>query len=114
MNLSRIMYLKGELEAEEIDLEELSEIEAAFAEVPDTELTDLRENATASDMLDVLRERVSIVEKTIYSAVKAGFGENEANDPSWDISYIAEAINEIPIYIGAEGRTIGELLGGEL
>ena len=53
MNLSRIQYLRGELDAEEISLEELSEIEAAFAEVPDSELTDLRENAMASDMLDV-------------------------------------------------------------
>lgn len=52
LTAERIAYLRGELEAERIDLTELAEIEAAFAQVPDSSLRDLRENATASDMLD--------------------------------------------------------------
>ena len=113
MNLSRIHYLRGELDAEEISLEELSEIEAAFAEVPDSELTDLRENAMASDMLDVLEGRVSTVEKTIYNWVKRNFGEPEANNPSWDISALADEINNIPVIFGAEDSTLIKLLGEE-
>lgn len=38
MNIERIKYLRRELEAERIDLVELSEIEAAFAEIPDDRL----------------------------------------------------------------------------
>ena len=113
MIISRLHYLRGELEAEEISLEEVSEIEAAFAEVPDVELTDLRENAMASDMLDVLEGRVSTVEKTIYNWVKRNFGESEANDPSWDISSLADEINNIQVIFGAEDSTLIKLLGEE-
>ena len=113
MNISRLHYLRGELEAEEISIEEISEIEAAFAEVPDVELTDLRENAMASDMLDVLEGRVSTVEKTIYNWVKRNFGESEANDPSWDISALANEINNIQVIFGAEDSTLIKLLGEE-
>lgn len=52
----RLEYLRAELDAERIDLSELSEIEQAFSELPDESLRDLRENATASDMLDELEE----------------------------------------------------------
>lgn len=54
MKLSRINELRIELDNERIDLMELSEIEAAFAELPDESLRDLRENAMAGDMLDEL------------------------------------------------------------
>lgn len=54
MNKQRIAYLRSKLEAERIDLLELSEIEEAFALIPDSELRDERENAMASDMLDEL------------------------------------------------------------
>jgi len=57
MTRQRIAELRAELEAERIDLMELAEIEAAFAEIPDSELADLRENAPASDMLDELEAR---------------------------------------------------------
>lgn len=59
MNLSRIKHLRGVLEKENISLMELSEIEEAFTLMPDDELNDLRENATAGDMLDELESRVS-------------------------------------------------------
>ncbi|HUG50145.1 MAG TPA: hypothetical protein VLZ78_04025 [Terrimesophilobacter sp.] len=54
MLLSRIKFLRGELEAEQISMGELAEIESAFEDVPDSFLSDVRENATASDMLDEL------------------------------------------------------------
>lgn len=54
MNNDRIAELRSELDAERIDLSELAEIEAAFADVPDDVLWDVRENAMAGDMLDVL------------------------------------------------------------
>ena len=57
MELSRIKYLRGKLEDECIDLTELSEIEEAFKLIPDSELRDLRENATTSDMLDELERK---------------------------------------------------------
>jgi hypothetical protein len=59
MTKARIKELRAELEAERIDLVELAEIEAAFAEIPDSELHDLRENAMASDMLDELEEQLA-------------------------------------------------------
>lgn len=54
MDIDRIQYLRGELDAERIGTAELAEIDAAFAEVPDHVLDEPRENAMASDMLDVL------------------------------------------------------------
>ena len=113
MNLSRIQYLRGELEAEEISLDELLEIEAAFATIPDDELPEPRENAMASDMLNELENRITTVEKTIYSFVVRNFGESEANDPSWDISALADEINNIQVIFGAEDSTLIKLLGEE-
>lgn len=54
MKPSRIKELRAELEAERIDLSELSEIETAFAALPDDFLRDERENAMAADQLDEL------------------------------------------------------------
>jgi len=54
VNRARLAYLRGELEAEQISMGELAEIESAFENVPDALLRDRRENATASDMLDEL------------------------------------------------------------
>lgn len=93
MNLSRINYLRKELEAECIDSVELAEIEEAFAEIPDKDLSDLRENAMACNMLDELEARVSPVERIIYDWVNEHFGESEANEPSWDIKLLAKEIN---------------------
>ena len=57
MNLERITYLRGELEAERISRGELAEIEAAFDLLDPATLRDLPENAMASDMLDELEVR---------------------------------------------------------
>lgn len=54
MKLERVQELRAELEAERIDMAELSEIESAFAELDPEKLRDLPENATAGDMLDEL------------------------------------------------------------
>lgn len=94
MNIGKMKYLREELEAERIDLEELSEIEAAFAQIPDSELRDLRENATAKDMLDELEDRVTPLERCIYEYVADVFGESEADDPSWDIEPLASHIEK--------------------
>jgi len=94
MDISRIMYLRDALDNECIDLMELSEIETAFAEIPDSELRDLRENALATDMLDELESRVSPLQRAIYDYVSDNFGESEANDPSWAIGPLADALEE--------------------
>ena len=54
MDVVRVAELRAELDAGRISQGALCEIEAAFAEIPDSELSDLRENATAGDMLDEL------------------------------------------------------------
>lgn len=56
MTPERIQYLRGELEAERIDMAELAEIEEAFADLDPETLRDLPENAMASDMLDELED----------------------------------------------------------
>jgi hypothetical protein len=52
MTTARLEYLRQEAEAERLDLVEIAEIEEAFSKIPDNQLRDLRENATATDMLD--------------------------------------------------------------
>lgn len=94
MNLSRILYLRGESSADVLSYGEIQEIQSEFDKIPDSELRDERENATASDMLDELRDRVSETEKVIYNFVLGNYGESEADDPSWDISALAEAIDD--------------------
>lgn len=92
MEIGRIKYLREELEAERIDLEELSEIEEAFSKLPDKQLRDLRENAMAADMLDELEEDLPEIAWIIYDYVCENFGDNEADDPSWHITPLAQHI----------------------
>lgn len=61
MTLERIKQLRTELEAERISYGELAEIEAGFAELPDEVLSDRRENALASDMLDELETHTQVI-----------------------------------------------------
>lgn len=68
MNLSRINELRTELTHERISTSELIEIETAFAELDPTTLSDLPENATASDMLNELESAASIPEKILTTA----------------------------------------------
>jgi hypothetical protein len=56
MNKARIAELRTELDEERISYDSIAEIEAAFAEIPDSALRDLRENATTSDMLDEIAD----------------------------------------------------------
>ena len=92
MSLNRIKYLRHCLEDEVIDLLELSEIEEAFKLFPDDQLRDLRENATAADMLDELETLVSPLERTLYEYIKENFGHSEADDPCYDLGEIANHI----------------------
>lgn len=59
MNLARIEYLRGELEAERISYGELAEIDDAFAELNPATLRDRPENATAGDMLEELADHAN-------------------------------------------------------
>jgi hypothetical protein len=61
MKLSRIKELQIESEHERLSMGELVEIQDAFELIPDEQLSDERENATASDMLDEL-ERLALTE----------------------------------------------------
>ena len=90
MDISRIHQLREQLEEEAIDTAGLIEIEEAFAQIPDEELSEARENAMAIDMLDELESRVSPVELTIYNYVAEHYGENEADNPSWAIGLLAD------------------------
>lgn len=92
MDLSRINYLRESLEEEVIDLEELSEIETAFAEIPDNELPEPRENAMAIDMLNELEARVTPLERSLYQYILENYGENEANDPCYSLGPIVHHI----------------------
>lgn len=114
MELSRIKYLREELDGECIDLVELAEIEEAFKQIDPSTLRDLPENALAGDMLDELEDRVGIVERTIYNWVSHSFGESEALDPSWNIKALAEEIESIPMGMGAEVFSLGQLTNGEV
>lgn len=97
MEIGRIKYLREQSEAEEIDLEEISEIETAFKELEDSgaELRDLPENATAGDMLDELEAAVPEIAWIIYDYVAEHFGDNEADDPSWAITPLAAHIESV-------------------
>ena len=94
MEIGRIKYLREELEAERIDLEELSEIETAFNDLVESgaELRDLPENAMAIDMLDELEAAVPELAWIIYDYVDELYGE--ADDPCWAITPLARHIEK--------------------
>lgn len=54
MNKQRIQELRKELDNESLSYDDIVDIESAFAEIPDEQLRDLRENAMVGDMLDEL------------------------------------------------------------
>lgn len=94
MEISRINYLREDVQDESISQDGLLEIQAEFDQIPQSELREARENAMASDMLDELEERVPPLERFIYEYVKNNFGKSEANNPSWSIGPLAEAIKK--------------------
>jgi hypothetical protein len=58
MTKQRLKYLRQANEAENLSLGELIEIQAAFEQIPDDKLRDLRENAMASDMLEEIESNL--------------------------------------------------------
>lgn len=92
LDISRLKYLREELDNECIDLMELSELEEAFKTIPDNELRDLRENATASDMIDELEDRLPELQKILYNYIEEHYGENEAKDPCYSIGPMVDYI----------------------
>lgn len=114
MELSRIKYFRGEAENLSLAYSELAEIQAAFDEIDPSTLRDLPENAMVDDQLDELEDRVGVIEKRIYGWVARNFGESEAMDPSWNIHSLAEDIEEMVVFFGAEELPLGKLLNGEL
>ncbi len=57
MDKTTIKKLRKKLDNESLSYDDIVDIESAFAEIPDEQLRDLRENAIASDMLDELEEQ---------------------------------------------------------
>ena len=99
MNLNRVHELRAELEAERIDLSELSEIEMAFAEVPDHALRDLRENAMAGDQLDEIEDWLH------FSAVLAkNYIAEELASDELNKSFIMAQLEDIENYIGTSNQ----------
>lgn len=95
MNLERVRELKIESEEERLSYGEIAEIESAFAEVPDHALRDLRENASADDMLEEIEEWLH------FSAVLAKNNiaeELKSSEPN--VRYIISELKDIEKYIG--------------
>ncbi len=57
MNKTTIKKLRKKIDNENISYGEIADIESAFAEIPDEQLRDLRENVMVGDMLDELEEQ---------------------------------------------------------
>lgn len=57
MDKTTIKKLRKKIDNENISYGEIADIESAFAEIPDEQLRDLRENAMVGDMLDELEEQ---------------------------------------------------------
>ena len=94
LSVNRIKTLREALEEENISTGELLEIQVAFDQIPDKDLPEPRENALAGDMLNELENYVSPLEWAIYDFVCEHFGSNEADDPSWDIGVLANALED--------------------
>lgn len=63
MNKTTIKKLRKKIDNENISYGELADIESAFAEIPDEQLRDERENAIASDMLDEIERELTLREE---------------------------------------------------
>lgn len=108
MNLARIYELQKAHNEENLDLSEISEIEAAFDELVKrgVELRDLPENALVGDMLDELEAHASKVEVAIYQFIIENDLDTEL--PSYDL---AAAINSMSVIGDAKTGKLGFLLG---
>ncbi len=97
MEIGEIKRMREDLEAENIDTEDLATIQAAFDELVASgkELRDLPENAMAADMLDELEADIPEIAWIIYDYVCENFGDNEADDPSWYITPLGRHIEAV-------------------
>lgn len=95
MNLERVNELKIEAEAERLSYGEIAEIEAAFAEVPDHALRDLRENATADDQLEEIAEWLHFSAILAKNNIAAEIASDEPN-----VKYILSELKDIEKYTG--------------
>ena len=73
MNEQTYRELRAAVDAETVSYGELIEIESAFAEIPDEQLRDRRENAMAADMLDEI-------------AAHFGFTSHECADEAYQMA----------------------------
>ncbi len=96
LEIGQIKDFREMLESESIDLESLSLIDEAFKELvaSGAELRDLPENAMATDQLDEIEDAIPDMAYIIYDYVSQHFGENEADNPSWNITPLAFHILE--------------------
>lgn len=94
LSLSRINTLREALEAENIDLTELAEIQEAYHHWANqsTTLSEDPDNAMADDMLNELETAVSPLERALWGFIKENYGESEANDPCFELGEIANFI----------------------
>ena len=99
MNLQRVRELQREAEAERLSLGEISEIEAAFAEVPDHALRDLRENAMASDMLEEIADWIEFSAILAKNNIAQELASDEINK-----NYILAELEDIEKYIGTANQ----------
>lgn len=95
MNLERVNELKIEAEAERLSYGEIAEIEAAFADVPDHALRDLRENATATDMLEEIGDWLHFSAVLAKNNIAAEIASSEPN-----VNYILSELKDIEKFTG--------------
>lgn len=99
MSLARIRELRESLEAESIDLVELSEIQEAYHHWANqsTTLSEDPDNAMAADMLNELEADCPDLEFELFDYIKENYGESEALDPCYNmgemVAFILEKFN---------------------
>ena len=99
MNYERLQELKIESEEERLSYGEIAEIEAAFAEVPDHQLRDLRENASASDMLEEIEDWLKFSAVLAKNNIAEELASSEPN-----INYILSELEDIEKLIGTANQ----------
>lgn len=97
MNKTTIKKLRKKLDNESISYDEIDDIESAFAEIPNKKLRDLRENATASDMLDELEAQTGLKQ------YRVGFWYTEYGTARIMAKTEQEAENKLHEFLGDSG-----------
>lgn len=99
MNLDRVKQLMIECDEERLSYGEIAEIETAFAEVPDHALRDLRENASAGDMLEEIEDWLHFSAVLAKNNIAEELASSEPN-----INYILSELEDIEKYIGTSNQ----------